>query len=76
MKTHAAPPTALRGHVANGVVVLDEPASLPEGTKVRVTPIRRKTLAERFKNVIGSVKNMPSDLAANHDHYLHGTPKR
>jgi hypothetical protein len=62
--------------VAKGVVVLDEPAALPDGTEVRVTPIRRKTLAERLKNVIGSVKNMPSDLAANHDHYLHGTPKR
>jgi hypothetical protein len=24
----------------------------------------------------GKAKGLPSDLAANHDHYLHGLPKR
>jgi hypothetical protein len=26
--------------------------------------------------LIGSVSNLPTDLARNHDHYLHGKPKR
>ncbi|HPD15233.1 MAG TPA: hypothetical protein PLE19_09795 [Planctomycetota bacterium] len=68
-----------RGHVENGVVVLDEPAPLAEGTRVRVEPDesgRELTLAERLKDVIGIVKGLPPDFAAQHDHYIHGTPKR
>ncbi len=68
-----------KGHVENGVVVLDEPASFPEGAKVRVGPDesgRELTLAERLKDVIGIVKGLPPDFAAQHDHYIHGTPKR
>jgi hypothetical protein len=33
------------------------------------------TLAERFKAVIGTVSDLPSDTAENHDHHIHGTPK-
>ena len=69
----------IRGHIENGVVVFDEPTSVPDGTEVRVEvlePKPRKTLAERFANSIGAAKNLPSDLAAQHDHYIHGTPKK
>ena len=67
-----------RGHVKNGLVVFDERVELSEGTEVQVEPIsqRRMTLAERFKDVIGCVSDLPSDMAENHDHYIHGTPKR
>lgn len=68
-----------QGHIENGVVVFDKPTSLPEGTKVRIVPIvetRRKTLAERFKNIVGAVDDLPEDMAERHDHYLHGTPKQ
>jgi hypothetical protein len=34
------------------------------------------TLAERFRNVIGCVSDLPNDMALNHDHYLYGTPKK
>ena len=67
-----------RGHVENGVVVLDEAQPLPEGTEVNVEPVepsRPRTLAERFSKVIGTAVDLPSDMAKNHDHYLHGTPK-
>lgn len=67
-----------RGHIQSGVVVLDEDVELPDGTAVHVQPVAappRKTLAERFKNVIGVVDDLPADMAENHDHYLHGTPK-
>ena len=70
---------SFQGHVENGVVVFDEPVTLPEGTAVRVQPVTtpsRKTLAERFKNVIGAGVDLPEDMARNHDHYLHGTPKQ
>ena len=68
-----------RGKVQNGVVVLAGPDTLPEGTEVRVEPLEatgEPTLAERFQDVIGAAVDLPADMADNHDHYLHGTPKR
>lgn len=47
-----------------------------EGTEVRVEPVVPKTQAEHFKSVIGSVHGGPPDWAENHDHYIHGTPKK
>src|SRR5271157_4956055 len=47
-----------------------------EGTEVRVEPRGPKTLAEHFKGVIGTVHGGPPDWAKNHDHYIHGTPKK
>lgn len=66
----------LEGHIENGVVVFDQPVSLSNGTPVRVEVVTPgKTLAERFKNVIGAGVDLPEDMAKNHDHYVHGTPK-
>jgi hypothetical protein len=67
------------GRVKDGVIVLDPPAELPEGTEVRVEALQEApagTLAERFADVIGTANDLPEDMAENHDHYLHGTPKR
>ena len=67
-----------RGHIRHGVVAPDEPFPWPEGTEVIVEvvgPARRTTIAERFRDVIGSVTDLPSDMAENHDHYAHGKPK-
>ena len=73
-----------KGHVRNGVVVLDEPVGLREGDEVSVEVTRRgqepeddaPTLYEQLKDVIGIAEGLPSDLAENHDHYLHGHPKK
>lgn len=67
------------GHMAGGVIVLDDKADLPEGTRVRIEPIapqESRTLAEKFQNVIGKASGLPDDMAAQHDHYIHGSPKR
>lgn len=75
------------GHVENGKVVFDEPAPLPDGTRVRVevaaTPAETEpevkealTLAERLASVIGIAEELPEDAAENLDHYLYGSPKR
>jgi hypothetical protein len=77
-----------RGQIKGGVVVLDQPVDLPEGTLVEVkealTPTDasvpqdvldlRETLL-KFAGVIDD-PNLPKDLAKNHDHYLHGSPKK
>ena len=68
-----------RGHVENGVVVLDDPVELPEGAVVQVDLAEEEqipTLAERLKDIIGIAEGLPSDLAENHDHYAHGKPKK
>jgi hypothetical protein len=67
------------GHVKGGVVVFDPGVQLPEGTEVRVEPIASaptKTLAEQLGDLVGSVPDLPPDMAQQHDHYLHGAPKR
>lgn len=69
-----------RGHVENGVVVLDEPTELPEGAVVEVDVLKEedpvKSLREILLKFSGCMKGLPSDYARNHDHYLHGLPKR
>jgi hypothetical protein len=71
----------VHGKVSGGVVVLDDPKSLPEGTAVNVQPVgrsgkKRLSLAAKLRRWAGQCKGLPSDLARNHDHYLHGQPKR
>jgi hypothetical protein len=63
------------GRVSKGTVMLPPDANLPDGTEVRVEPVAPKTLAERFKDIIGIVQGGPRDLAENHDPYIHGTPQ-
>jgi len=71
-----------RGHIENGVVVLDEPADVPEGTVVSVSVFEETaqahadTLYDHLKPFIGKAEGLPPDLARNHDHYLHGRPKK
>jgi hypothetical protein len=68
------------GHVKNGVVVLDEAAGLPEGTQVQVAVLppsaEESSLGARLMKFSGKLEGLPTDLARNHDHYLHGAPKK
>jgi hypothetical protein len=72
------------GHIQNGLVVFDTPVSLPDGTRVTVTPEESNeaspekipTILERYKDIIGIAPGLPADMAENHDHYVHGTPKK
>jgi hypothetical protein len=76
----------LEGHIENGHVVFNTPVVLPEGTKVTVSVqaegaatdsvVELPTLFDRLQSVAGKAKGLPADLAINHDHYLHGQPKR
>jgi hypothetical protein len=75
-----------RGHVKNGVVVLDDAVSLPEGIRVGVElledapvspePDHIPSLYERLKPLIGKAEGLPPDASVNLDHYLYGLPKR
>jgi hypothetical protein len=75
---------SLEGRIHEGRVIFDVPVSLPEGTRVSVEPVSEpskengdgQSLLEILGDVVGSIDDLPSDLAEQHDHYLYGTPKR
>jgi hypothetical protein len=69
-----------RGKVKDGVIILDERVKLPEGADVSVeiepTPEQIQSLRAGLKKLSGIASGLPSDMAEQHDHYLHGTPKK
>jgi hypothetical protein len=81
----------LEGTVINGTIVLDGGEQLPEGARVEVAlkeqklgadeDIQRRStaaspLGEALMKMAGTLSDLPADFAAEHDHYIHGTPKR
>ena len=59
------------------------PMHVPDGTRVEITLPEEKAVPAESGNALtwmmkyaGIVDDMPADLAAEHDHYLYGTPKR
>ena len=71
-----------RGQVKNGMVILEGAPMLADGTVVRVEAESQTSrdggpsIFDRLEELAGTVKGLPSDLARNHDHYLHGHPRR
>jgi hypothetical protein len=70
----------IAGTIKGSTVLLDEAPSVPDGTRVDVVLPPVKDEGEpTLKNLLdlaGCVKGMPADFAEQHDHYIHGTPKR
>ena len=70
----------LSGTVSHGTIVLDDPHQLPEGARVEIVikPLEDQphTLQEVLLKHAGCLTDLPSDMAEQHDHYIHGTPKR
>lgn len=73
----------IEGTIPKGTVVLDDAADIPDGTRVRVVvpdPPDPASAASPLGRVLlkyaGKAQGLPADMAAQHDHYLHGTPKR
>lgn len=75
------------GHFEDGIIVLDDPVNLPDGAKVRVELLPTGNVAqktespptghyEHYESIIGAINDLPEDFAAQHDHYIHGTPKK
>ena len=67
------------GLVKGGVVVFDQPGP-PEGAAVRVEVVAGAPAApsiwQKLRKYSGAVKGLPTDMATNHDHYIHGGPKQ
>ncbi|GDY20059.1 hypothetical protein LBMAG56_14040 [Verrucomicrobiota bacterium] len=65
------------GIVEDGIVRL--PADWKDGTAVQVETLPLEAgneLTRRLLKIAGEVDGLPSDLAAQHNHYLYSTPKR
>lgn len=61
--------------IANGVVRLPSGLNLPDGAEVQLTvpdSAAAASFADRYANYIGAADDLPADLAANLDHYVHG----
>jgi hypothetical protein len=67
-----------RAKVANGVVRLPPDVNVPDGTEVQVTipDDTQPSFAERYASYVGMADDLPTDLASNLDHYLHGHRKK
>jgi hypothetical protein len=69
----------LEGVVHNGVIVPDDAQALTEGMRVRIEPVaagNQTTFGQAFGDLISDLPDLPTDLAAQHDHYRLGKPKR
>ena len=74
-------------HIENGAVVLDEPATLPEGARVEIALVVTErpmpfggsdeaTPSNGFLKFAGKATGLPADASRNMDHYLYGYPRQ
>jgi hypothetical protein len=67
----------LEGTVQNGMIILQPGCAIPDGTLVQVIvpdAMEQPTFVDLLE-FAGCMPDMPADFAAQHDHYIHGTPK-
>ena len=68
-----------KGKIVNGQIQLPPDAVLPEGAAVVVeVELREEDFPEWSRGFIKLIKDRdwPEDMSVNHDHYIHGTPKK
>lgn len=68
-----------KGTIENGQIKLPPDAVLPEGASVVVdVELREEDFPEWSRGLIKLIKkrDWPEDMSLNHDHYIHGTPKK
>jgi len=69
----------ISAHFDGKVIVPDEPVEWPIGQPLRIRVELTEQPAARFENLLDLAADLPDappDLAAQHDHYLYGSPKR
>lgn len=69
----------ISAHFDGKFIVPDEPVHLPVGQSLRVHLELAEIKPGRFSELLRfavDLPDAPADLAAQHDHYLYGIPKR
>jgi hypothetical protein len=65
--------------VTNGSIPIPPGVELTEGAEVQlIVPDQMSgpSFAERYAAFVGAARDLPADLAANLDHYVHGHSKK
>lgn len=66
--------------VENDTIKLPPSVHVPDGTKLEITlpevTLNPKSVAQRYAGLVGVADDMPTDLARNLDHYIHGHAKK
>ena len=71
--------TTITAHFDGKFIVPDEPVELPIGQPLLVSCEIASGSPPRFADLLDLAADLPgapADLAAQHDHYLYGSPKR
>jgi hypothetical protein len=70
-------PVSITAVVEKGIIKLPKDTPWPPGTVVRIEPVEEQAprLFETLKDFDGMAEDLPSDLASNLDHYVHGHPR-
>lgn len=60
-----------RAHIKGGVVVLENPSALEEGTEVEILPLPQAVdlPGQALEKLAGKAEGLPADLSQRHDHY-------
>ncbi len=68
---------SITGTIEEGKVIAQGEIPWPSGTVVRIeaAPDETPSLWETLKDFDGMARDLPEDLAANLDHYVHGHAK-
>jgi hypothetical protein len=69
----------ISAHYDGKVIVPDEPVQFPVGQQLRITLESAEVASPPFADLLkheADLPDAPPDLAAQHDHYLYGSPKR
>jgi len=68
------------GTVTGGKIILPADVCLPEGASVGAFPLGQpaelRKLTAELLGLARKNRDLPADLAQNHDHYLHGQPRQ
>jgi len=66
--------------VANGAIPLPPGVELPDGAEVQLivpdSAAQPASFADRYAGYIGAADDLPADLSANLDHYVHGHSRK
>ncbi len=67
-----------KGVIENGQIKLPPEAALPEGAEVVVEIVQPAPVADFAAELLklAKVRDWPADMALNHDHYVHGAPRK
>ncbi len=66
---------SITAKVEDGKIVLPAHIQWPDGATVRVELSTTTNVGELLADFDGIADDLPADLAANLDHYLHGHPR-